>query len=79
VTVDEYESLEIDEDSEDLAYLLTLVAGKVNPHLHMGRTYEVYLTLLVQLINGYAVTEEEALAFGQRILDSQDVKDEDLH
>lgn len=72
---DELDDFVVAEDEEDLAFLLTLVAKKLNPKINSGKVYEIYLTMLVELLNGHTMTEEDGLLIGQRILDTVGVRD----
>lgn len=70
----------VDGDTEDLAFLLTHVIGTIEPSIDYGVTYEAIVRLLVKLIDGHAVTEEDAFKCGRDIVASQEpTGDRQLH
>lgn len=62
----ETEILEIDEDSECLAYFLTLMLVDMAPEFDRGETYSYLLEIILRNING-DLKVNEAVKYSQKI------------
>ncbi len=73
---DEREVVQIDEDTETLAHILTLIMAGINPNINKGETYEIVVGLVVQMIYEPIYSsdiEECAHDLVQKILETQRV------
>lgn len=70
---------EIDGDTEDLCLLLTHVLGVIDPTIDYGVTYEALVRLIVRLIDGHIVTEEDAFNCGREIVSARGPEARQLH
>jgi hypothetical protein len=79
---DDGEIVSIDEDSETLAHILTLIMKRLNPAIDLGGTYEIVIRLVMQMIYEPIVStdiEECARDVGAAILDTEFNKPKSKH
>jgi hypothetical protein len=74
----EYEIVQLDEQTENIARILTLVFKHVKPGIDCGQTYEFLVHLLVKFLYE-EVTDDDATVTGKNILATVGGKKQEKH